>query len=180
MTPSPEQLEAGLWRDGPSQTVWAILDGARDPRIWAQLHDSSMIHSCLYSGKISDDLKRAAPYLVRLAYREEQSEALIRDGWGNSWGIFFRSRATLDTLRRHFRQFLLVQDPRGRRLVFRYYDPRVLRAYFPTCLGHELRALFGPVECFCVEDAHSDTLIEFRFDGIGLTRKQLVLASSAS
>ena len=52
---------------------------------------------------------------------------------------------------RHFRQFLRVRDEAGREFFFRFYDPRVLRVYLPTCNSEELRTFFGPVELFSME-----------------------------
>jgi hypothetical protein len=175
-TLTPE-LEAMLWPNRASQSVWSILDGARDRRVWNTLHVSSMRHTCLYRGPMAGGLEQVAPHLVQLDYRQRDSEDLIRAAWGNSWGIFFRCQSTLDVLRRHFWQFLSVQDASGCPLLFRYYDPRVLRVYLPTCRSNELRTVFGPVDCFCVEDEDPNGAIEFRFDGLGLVRKPIALAA---
>jgi hypothetical protein len=86
---------------------------------------------------------------------------LLRSAWGNSWGIFFVSGAPMDSLRRHLRTFLRVADQRGRRLIFRYYDPRVMRVYLPTCLPDELRAVFGPIRCYLMESSGGDELLRF-------------------
>jgi hypothetical protein len=48
-------------------------------------------------------------------------------------------------LRHHLRTLLVVKSWSGERMLFRYYDPRVLRAYLPTCTSDELRTVFGPV-----------------------------------
>lgn len=55
-------------------------------------------------------------------------------------------------LRRHFRRFLRVTDEQGQPLMFRYYDPRVLRVYLPTCTAEELALVFGPVSAYLIED----------------------------
>jgi len=46
-------------------------------------------------------------------------------------------------------------------MIFRWYDPRVLRVYLPTCTASELRTVFGPVERYLVDRADGDGLIEF-------------------
>lgn len=38
-------------------------------------------------------------------------------------------------------------------MLFRFYDPRVLRLYLPTCTSTELEQVFGPVGTFFTEDA---------------------------
>jgi hypothetical protein len=58
----------------------------------------------------------------------------------------------LQQVRAHLRQFLLVQDERGNQQYFRFYDPRVLRVYLPTCDAAETQQFFGPIDRFIVED----------------------------
>ena len=36
-------------------------------------------------------------------------------------------------LRHHLKGFLRVRGESGQKMMFRYYDPRVLRVYLPTC-----------------------------------------------
>ncbi len=110
-----------------------------------------MEHYCLYSGPLSAALEAAAPYLVQLDYDDPDTRRFLEHAWGNCWGVFLRCAAHAYTLRRHLREFLVVSDPDGKRLVFRYYDPRVLRIYLPTCTHYELIRFFGPIECIWVE-----------------------------
>lgn len=57
----------------------------------------------------------------------------------------------METLRRHFRRLLHVRSEDGEKLYFRYYDPRVLRLYLPSCTSVELKEVFGPVGRFVLE-----------------------------
>ena len=68
----------------------------------------------------------------------------------------------MEALHRHFRRLLRVQDERGVRMLFRFYDPRVLRVYLPTCRPGELEQVFGPVEFFLTEADEPDRILEFR------------------
>jgi Domain of unknown function (DUF4123) len=145
-------IEELLWPREWAPNVWMIVDAARDRRIYPMLVESYLDISCLYSGMLSPALERAAPYLVRLEYQGSYSRRLIRAAWGNSWGVMLRCDSSLEKLRRHLRELLLVRDHAGRCLVFRFYDPRVLRVYLPTCNSQELRTVFGPVDSFYVED----------------------------
>jgi hypothetical protein len=65
-------------------------------------------------------------------------------------------------LRRHLREFLRVRDEAGKRLIFRYYDPRILRVYLPTCWPAELNTFFGPISAFITEGESSGEILEFR------------------
>jgi hypothetical protein len=182
MTDNPHlaQIEQRFWPKAGSHDIWAIVDAARDRRILGMLRNSPTQYSCMYTGPIPRDLEKVAPYLIQLEHRNPHSQELIQNAWGNSWGVFLKCRGSLDAVRRHFRQFLSVRDASGRLLVFRYYDPRVFRVYLPTCRSDELRTVFGPTECFWVEHEHPHTMVEFRFDDIGLLRKELSVAAPES
>jgi hypothetical protein len=144
-----------------------VLDLARDRRIHAALLESRLEFLCLYSGRLPRELEQAAPHLVELLPGHRLLDRLLDEGWGQSWGVFVKLNDPTQ-LRRHLRKFLKVQDETGRRLLFRWYDPRVLRAYLPTCTSSELREFFGPISAFHVESATGDRLLEFRFDGSAL------------
>ena len=155
-----------LWPPGlPKGTsVWAILDAARDERIYPALRNSKLEYLCLYSGKLPDALQHAAPYIVELAPGYTFTRPLLKMGWGRSWGVFLRM-ADSRNLRHHLRGFLRVRDESGRMLVFRYYDPRVLRTYLPTCEANELKTVFGPIGSFVTEGERGQSAIEFRCNG---------------
>jgi len=153
-------LETLFWPDGYDRNMWMIVDGARDPRIYSSLLSSYLEYSCLYAGDLPHSLEAAAPYLVQLELEDRYTRKLIDDAWGNSWGVFLRCDENMDRLRRHLRKFLRVQDWRGRYLVFRYYDPRVLRAYLPTCSNDEVRTVFGPIKSFYMEDEDPEVMLD--------------------
>lgn len=142
--------------DGPE--LYVVMDGARDSRVYRAIYESRLDYECLYTGSIPSDLAEAAPYLVRLTRTAALTRWVLQHCWGNSVGIFAWSGAHLATLQRHFRRLLQVQDERGRRLYFRYYDPRVLRVFVPTCTALDMRALFGPVERLLVEGTQDQVL----------------------
>ncbi len=145
----------------PTSAIWTILDGARHQRVYESVRYSGMERVCLYAGALPRELAEAAPYLVRLSRKTLYAREVLTEAWGNSWGIFFSTSAPLEKLRNHFRSFLRVRDEEGRRLVFRYYDPRVFREYLPTCTIAELNAVFGPVDKFFVEARDTDTVLDY-------------------
>ena len=158
-------LDAQFWPDGFRRDIWMIVDGARDPGIVTLLRDCHMEHYCLYSGTLSAALAAAAPYLVQLDHNDPDTQRFLTHAWGNCWGVFLKCATHASALRRHLREFLVVSDPDGKRLIFRYYDPRVLRIYLPTCTPEELNRFFGPMECIWMEgDDASDGLQEYRAD----------------
>jgi hypothetical protein len=126
---------------------------------------------------LAPEVEVAAPHVVQLDYNDKLTKELLNEGWGNSWGIYLRADSTLDRIRRHLRTFLTVQDHSGKRLLFRYYDPRVLRVYLPTCVAEELRTVFGPIECFWMEDRTGTSMLEFKIDRNKLVQNSIPLAS---
>jgi hypothetical protein len=167
-----------LWYPGiPAwQSVWTILDGARDQHIYGAVQGCYLENCCLYAGTLAPELQVVAPYLVKLEREDRFTRYVINHGWDNHWGILFRSDARLDELRRHLRRFLVVRDFRGQRLIFRYYDPRVMRAYLPTCLTQELDFVFGPVDSYVMAGEEPGTMVEYWYKQTQLIDRKHQLA----
>ena len=110
-------------------------------------------------------MAEVAPYLVRLDRKSAFTDWVIGKGWDNHWGLFVVSRADLRAMRRHLRKFLTVHDSAGKPMLFRYYDPRVLSVFLPTCAPEELGPLFGPALCFVMESEEPNELPRFQVRG---------------
>jgi hypothetical protein len=59
-------------------------------------------------------------------------------------------------------------------LIFRYYDPRLLRVYLPTCRPAELETFFGPIDTFLTEGEDGGEMLEFRREGNRLVQSRVV------
>jgi hypothetical protein len=158
--------------------VFAVLDGASVAGLLDKLYGLSPNFCCLFRGELASDMAEVAPYLIQLEQGTEFTNWLIGQGWGNHWGIFASSEADFRRMRTHFRAFLIVYDETGRPLRFRYYDPRVLRTYLPTCTTEELTTMFGPVTSYIAEDAAPDALLRFQMQAGALKQKQIPIAES--
>lgn len=158
-------LRARLFPEDDGLLTYAILDGSSIPDLLAHLHDDKPEFACLYRGELEPDMAVVAPYLVRLKDGAPFAEWVLAEGWGRHWGIFMQARSDLTKLRQHFRQFLRVKDPEGNPLYFRFYDPRVLRLYLPTCNEEELAFVFGPLRVYVCEGPVISELLAFLFDG---------------
>lgn len=146
---------------GEFQPLFALLDAARDPMILKLLIESKEEYQSLYQGAQGEKLVNFAPYLVRLPKQTPLLEKLISNGWGKSWGIFLTCDKPLQEVRSHFRHFLMVRTEEGKDLYFRFYDPRVLRTYLPTCAPKEVDTFMGPVTAFLFESETTDKLLKF-------------------
>ncbi|MDF3607630.1 DUF4123 domain-containing protein [Paracoccus sp. DMF-8] len=124
----------GVASDVPPMGTYAILDAARVTNLPEVLESSRLEHRCLFSGKAYEDLKHAAPWIVRLEEGNTFARRLFTRGqacwhlWDSQPGIYIRSRASLDDLWRHFRKFTRIQDEAGNWFYFRFWEPRRLRA----------------------------------------------------
>ena len=152
-----------LWSKPPGEDteLYAVLDCARNDGIYPAVIASGCEFECLYTGELDAELAKAAPYLVKLERGHAFTDALIKNGWGDSWGIFLRASIPFKQVRRHLRTFLMVYDPAIKPMYFRYYDPRVLRTFLPTCNSEQLATMFGPVQCYLLEDKDRNTLLRF-------------------
>jgi hypothetical protein len=163
-----------------SESTYAILDGASVPGLPAKLRAAKEEWACLYRGELEPDLAEVAPYLIKLRRQSPLTDWILGEGWGRHWGIFAITQAGLEALRRHLRGFLRVKDSTGKILYFRYYDPRVLRVYLPTCKGAELKTLFGPVSRYAAEGDRSAQALVFQPNGTRLATRAEDLEGEAN
>ena len=158
-------------------SVFAVMDGASVPNLLSNLYQHEPEFVCLYRGELEPDMAEVAPYLIRLDQPSEFTNWVIGRGWGNHWGIFAVSQADIRIMRHHFRTFLMVYDSDNKPIYFRYYDPRVLRVYLPTCNTEELRMVFGPVEYYLFENDDTNIALRYRMSSGVLQPEKLRLAT---
>lgn len=166
---SPETFQAlvaALWPSADSirsPQVFTVVDCARDPRAMPMIVAAGVEHSCLYSGPLDPALEVAAPWMARLSPDARLTRELMDTGWLDHWFILARARAdvTLQQMRRHLRTLMRVRDESGRVLLFRFYDPRVLREYLPTCTTDEAQDVFGPIDEFLCSGDSPGSLVSF-------------------
>ena len=158
--------------------VFAVLDGASVTGLLDKLYAMSPNFCCLFRGELQPDMAEVAPYLVQVEQGAGFTNWIIGQGWGNHWGIFVATEADFRRMRTHFRSFLIVYDETGRPLRFRYYDPRVLRTFLPTCTTEELTTVFGPITSYIAEDANPDALLRFQIQSGSLKQKQISVGQS--
>ena len=75
-------------------------------------------------------LLQVGPWLVHLADAPEVAATLTTLGPATPWGYYLLSRVDIVSLRQALRKFNLAQLPDTKReVLFRYWDPRVLRIF---------------------------------------------------
>ncbi len=145
---------------------YCLLDAARMLKAMDKAKALNPRHDSLYRGHSEEALASVAPYLF--TYQEGTAFAawLAENNWGDAWGIYFFSGASPAALHRHFRKFLMVQTENGGELYFRFYDPRVLRIFLPTCDAAQLVEFFGPVQYLVMEaEDPAQAVVFYHTDG---------------
>jgi len=162
----------------PDGKVYALLDGASVKGLLNNLAECRPEYVCLYRGELEPDMAEVAPYLVRLEPEAKFTRWVLADGWGKHWGIFAVTQEILRTMRQHFRRFTMVRDPDGKNLLFRFYDPRVLRTFLPSCTPRELQDFFGPVLAYGMEDEDPGRMLRFAFERGALRRYEVAVSGA--
>ena len=154
-------VEDVLFSD-PRSNVYAVLNGAAIDGVVESLSKFDVENCCLFSGDLAPSVKEVAPHLVQIKSDTPLFDWLVDEGWGRHWGIFAVTRVDFRSMRKHCRTFLRVRNPKGKPVLFRYFDPRIFRLYLPTCNTEEVRHVFGPVRAWVMEGEAPGTLLEFR------------------
>jgi len=129
--------------------LYALLDGSEHPDKMPELDRMGPTRCVHLFCQASEQIEaQFSPVLVQVD--STLLEWIVNSLWKEPWGVFALSKAGLETLRAHFRKFLLVELPGGERWYFRFYDPRILRIYLPNCFSWELQKFFGPVRGFAI------------------------------
>lgn len=153
-----------------------LLDAARMADKIETAKELNATHDSLYRGGSEESLSSVAPYIFRFQNNSEFAQWFMENGWGNSWGLMIKSNFSLPELHKHFRKFLLVATEDGKKLYFRFYDPRVLRIFLPTCNATQIRELFELVDYFLMEDENPEFVLKFWQEN-GILKSQKITVS---
>jgi hypothetical protein len=144
------------------QPMYAVVDAAKEPGVLKMILDTpGTERDCLLGEARDAQLVHFAPHLVRLANGSQLREQLTLGRAGVGWGILIVSDAPKEQLRAHLVQLLRAKLSDGREMHFRYYDPRILKAFLPSCLEEEVAAFFGPVTQFVLQENEKEDRICF-------------------
>ena len=133
--------------------VFGILDPALDPALYAHATRLEPHRArCLYQGKLHPDVKAVSPHLVELTPDDPLAAAWATTGRGANWGVMIESSAGLHKVWRRVRHFTQATLPDGTGpLLFRFWDPRVLRVYMPLIEPEQLSAWFEDIDVWRIE-----------------------------
>jgi len=141
-----------------------LLDAAR---LKQNLDEAKALNSSgvsLYSGEMETQLENAFPFLFSFEDRSEFADWYFKNGWGQSWGVLLHSEYDMQRTANHLKKNILVNTENGKDYFFRFYDPRVMRIFLPTCNAKQLKEFFGPVEQFICEDKDPEMGLSFSIE----------------
>ena len=150
-----------------------LLDAAR---LKHNLDEAKVLNpSCisLYNGEMEAQLQNAFPFLFSFEENPEFANWYFKNGWGKSWGLILYSEYEMQKTADHLKKHILVNTENEKEYFFRFYDPRVLRVFLPTCNAKQLKEFFGPVEQFICEDQNPDFVLVFTFEENSLTTTRI-------
>jgi len=127
-------------------STFGLFDCARDaPQLYREIEGSGLPHCTLFGGVVARPLLEASPVCVYLGAEPGAGSYLLQRYWGNAACMVVTAAEgmVLDDVRKQLKRSLRIRLPTGSRALFRYYDPRVLRAFLPTCTADQARALMG-------------------------------------
>lgn len=151
--------------------LFAIVDAARNETLLQKLALNQVKYQSLFQGsKVEEQYFAVSPFLVECKEGTELLRWLTTDVWGSSCGVFFTSSDSYINLFTHFRRFLQVGTDDGKKLYFRFFDPRVLRVYLPTCTAEELELFYGAVRRFLVESEGAGSVLSYSRTDTGAGR----------
>ena len=153
--------------------VYAVLDGASIDGLRTRIYDTRPPNYCLFPGELEPDEAETAPYLVGLIAGTPFTDWVFSEYFGKHWGIFAQSRQSITDMRKHFRALVKVHTESGKSLIFRYYDPRVLHKFLPTCNAGELATFFGNVDAFFAEATDGTGISRFKLENKTLKETKL-------
>jgi hypothetical protein len=168
MSTDLEQEPIALWirsqlASDESVGLYAVVDACQAPELIELARSQyGQPNRMLFKGKAAslEEVELFAPFFISI-----DPETDFLDHWitycGENAGVLFTTAAPPVRIFRHLRKIFVVQDEGGQEHFFRFYDPRVLRVYLPTCSREELRTFFGPIQAFYVDGKEPSKLVKF-------------------
>jgi len=166
------------------EQLYAVVDAARNRDLAFAARDRFRLPTrWLFAKSTVKEMENVAPYLVSMmagsSYPYSASGYL--DLWstqfGNSAGILLLTQADEKSLWTHLCGIFRVTDEDQHKYYFRFYDPRVLRVFLPTCTAQDALDLFGPIRMMLVESKIPGRLLVCRTGHRGATVSEFPIAS---
>ncbi len=144
--------------------LFGIVDSARNDEVFRYLVIGDVQYKSLFQDTMDIQSFGVSGFLVECKKESQLFQWMTSEAWGDSFSIFFTSKSSYDELFSHFQKFNRVFLEGDDVVLFRYYDPRVLRTYLPTCNKEEIEIFFGAVRNFFAESEEPEVINVFKQD----------------
>ncbi len=162
----------------PDENLYGVVDAARDSYLASVAFSRFGISTySLFRGELAPFLAHVAPHLVPIPLDSEYLK-LWSERLGISAGILLLTEEEPALLLQHLRKTFEATDEDENEFFFRYFDPRVLRPYLPTCTRKEANEFFGPIRMILVEDEKPEWMLSCEAVQEGAKIKEVMLDSS--
>jgi hypothetical protein len=160
------------------QRLYGVVDAAScvDLAFEAKFQYGKEIRS-LFLPEVQTPLWDVAPYLVPIDPSSGYLDNWARR-WGTNAGVLLVAGADEQTLYEHLRKIFVVEDEEKQEYFFRFYDPRVLPTFLPTCSAAQLEEFFGPIVEIVVEEVPGSALLRLRRSGDKLASDEIPLETN--
>lgn len=161
----------------PGERLYGIVDACQDKDLAFEARDRFKLPiRMLFQGNAAQYMDEVAPYLIPIDPASDYLESWAQR-WGKNVGILLTTPADPTKLLRHLRDIFVVQDESGQNYFFRFYDPRVLRPFMPTCTAEEAVKFFGPIHTWFSEGDTIEILLKFTLGRSSVQQEYLRLAT---
>jgi hypothetical protein len=134
----------GIDRNGKPLVRYAVIDLAVVKPLRAPFTEKrTTAVETLLSWSFDKKLLAVGPWLVRLSDAPEVTNTLADYGRDVPWGYYVSASVDLLTLRKSLRRYNLVQIPgTPGKVLFRYWDPRVMATFLKVITEFQRERLF--------------------------------------
>lgn len=129
-----------------SASRYLLLDGANIENLPSRLYslDDNPTLEWLYHATPYQAVFDVGPALVVLKTNTPLEQA-FKEHWQHDAGVMIESDAPMQQLAEHLRSLIHARVPGDVSLLFRYYDPRVMRHWLPALDPDEKDRMMGPI-----------------------------------
>lgn len=143
--------------------LYGIVDSARNDEVFRYLVTGDVRYKSLFEDTMDVQSYGVSGFLVECKKESPLFKWMTTEAWGDNCCIFFTSKASFDDLFTHFQKFNRVYIEGDDVVLFRYYDPRVLSLFLPTCNDDQIHSFFGKVNLFFAENEDPTILKVFKY-----------------
>lgn len=128
----------------------------------------------LFYSKVPSYIDLSAPYLLEFHNDNELKEVLNQIKGSPSFVIVGSKHLSFDELARHLRKFLITQIEDGRKIYFRFYDPRVLHFLLPLFDPNQSTLFFEKIDYMVLENSKQEDMTMFSVNEDGIINQEIV------